>query len=349
MSIDLTTNYGGLTLRTPIVVGACPLTASEQTRIALASSGAGAIVLPSLFQEQVQRWNKANGRPSPETKELPKQPLQMLPDESKYEVDLYLDMVKRASLEMPIPVIASLNGESGGNWLDVAGKLQEAGAAGIELSVHHPAPSEYSDPREVEDSVVELVAEIDRVISIPLFVKLNRNYTSLSHLARRLLSGTQGMVLFGREPDNDVCLDSFELKSEWGLTHPGSVQRNLATIMRVHNYCPAMPIAASGGIGTSEDVIKALLMGADVAMVTSAVYRDGASAVRTLVDGLRTYMEKQHLTSIPELQEKRPFEFASDDARQDYLKNLSSRIDPAETRRDVSAMHGDRWGHVENS
>ena len=128
----------------------------------------------------------------------------------------------------------------------------------------------YAGPREAEDAVVNLVSMIDKAITVPLFLKLGRDYTSLGHLAHRLLSGVDGLVLYGRSPDIDVCLDTVDLTSEWGLTEAGAISHSLGSITRIHCYCPAMPIAASGGIGSPSDVIKAILAGADVAMVTSA-------------------------------------------------------------------------------
>ncbi len=347
MSIDLTTDYGGLKLNSPVVVGACPLTAEEQSHGAIAAAGAGAIVLPSLFQEQVLLWNERVGHPFTEhDQKLLARSKRVPSDASGHNAETYLALVNRASVQSSIPIIASLNGESGGNWLDFAGELQEAGAAAIEFNVHHPPPNEYAGPRELEDAIVNLVAEIDAAITIPLFVKLDRYYTSPSHLAHRLLSGAQGLVLFGRAPDVDICLDSFQLKTCWGLTQAGSIVQSLGKIMRIHSYCPAMPLAACGGIGTPSDVIRVLLAGADVAMVTSAVYREGPNVIRTLVDGLRMFMDKHHLKSILELEMKRPIEFDSEEQRQNYIKTLSKRLEAGEVLHDTAnAVQGDRWGH----
>ncbi|GAA5507648.1 dihydroorotate dehydrogenase [Novipirellula caenicola] len=346
MSIDLTTHFGGLRLNSPIVVGACPLTAEEQSHAAIAAAGAGAIVLPSLFQEQVLQWNQRRGQ---EVREAGLHSFQYGRLASLkwccQSADAYLSLVQRASSRSTIPIIASLNGEYGGHWLDFAGELQSAGAAAIELNVHHPPPSEYAGPREVEDALIELVTQIDAAITIPLFLKLDRYYTSPSHLAHRLLSGSQGLVLFGRAPDVDICLDSFQLKTNWALTHAGSIVESLGKIMRIHSYCPAMPLAACGGIGTPSDVLRVLLAGADVAMVTSAVYREGPGVVRTLVDGLRMFMDKHHLTSIPELETKRPIEFSGFEQRQQYIETLSKRREMHEMAHQSNATQGDRWGH----
>ena len=346
MSINLTTNYGGLQLNSPIVVGACPLTADEQTRVALVSAGAGAIVLPSLFEEDVIRWSQKTGRSlTPSERDL-LGTAKAKPDDSKInDAEAYLAIVNRSSSQLAVPVIASLNGFAIGNWVDFAGELQEAGAHGIELNIHPPTPKLYAGPREVEDEIIDLVREVNAAITIPLFVKLGRDYTSLPHLACRLLSGVQGLVMFGRSPDVDICLETIKLNNNWGLTAPGSVTQSLGKIIQVHSYCPAMSIAACGGIETCEHVAKALLAGADVAMVTSAIYRNGPDVIRSLIDGLREFMNRHRLTSISELRLQRPLEFAKEEDRAAYVAALSARFSAEQSHNAATISHGDKYGH----
>ena len=260
-----------------------------------------------------------------------------------------MSLVNRASSQQSIPTIASLNGYTAGGWADFAGELQEAGASGVELNIHHPPTREYDGPRELEEEILEVVQDVNAAISIPLFVKLGVNFTSMPHLARRLLSGVQGLVMHGRAPETDICLDTIRLNTDWGLTPSGSVTQSLGKIMRVHAYCPALPIAASGGIGTPEDVIKALLAGADVAMVTSALYRNGPDVIRIFCDGLTEFMKRHQLSSMNDLQRMRPIEFASPEERSSYMEALSSRLDTAATRDQVGPLHGDRFGHPSNT
>lgn len=356
MSIDLTTDFGGLRLKSPIIVGACPLTAQEQSRRGFELAGAGAVVLPSLFEEQVVAWNLLQGNSLTGHEErLRGRSARLQVSPPCDSADNYLATVRVASAQSSVPVIASLNGESGGNWLGIALALQEAGAAAIELHVRHAPPSEYSGPREMEDRVVELASMLRRVIQIPLLLKLGHSYTSLAHLACRLLSGASGLVLYGRAPYVDIGLDDLQLKTEWGLTHPGSIASSLGSIMQIHAFCPAMPLAACGGIGSPADLIKALLAGADVAVVASAVYRDGPDAVRRFIDGLIVFMERHHLTSLQDLQTHRPLAFGSEEERCDYIKALSSRFEARQIRASEAldggdpeheeTTGGDRWGH----
>lgn len=326
MSVDLFTSFGGLSLRTPLIVGACPLTAHEQTQIALVSAGAGAIVLPSFF---------GNGG-STSILGLAETP---------QERTTYLELVRRASENLPLPVIASISCGSLEKWLEFAGELQDAGASGIEWSVQQCSSGTLVDPRDVEDETVKTVCQLNELVSIPLFVKLPREFTSISHLARRLLSGTQGMILFGRQPDTDLNLDTMRLQTEWGLTSPGAITRILGVIMEVHAACPSMPLAACGGIASPDELIKALLVGADVALVTSAIYRDSPDVIRSMLDGLRHFMDSRNLTSISELYAMRLLGNGKTDERDAYRSALAAHPTSQETRVDLSTLQGDRWGH----
>ncbi|EMI16507.1 dihydroorotate dehydrogenase 2 [Rhodopirellula maiorica SM1] len=327
MSIDLATHYGGLTLRTPIVVGACPLSTDDHMRTRLQAAGAGAIVLPSVFEEQVIDWTQKMGRPiTYREKALLARSERLKIRSACSDANSYLALLKRASSQLDIPVIASMNGYAANGWLDYAGELQEADAAAIELNVHHPPVDEHSGSGEIEESIVAAIEEIDQAISIPLFVKIERVGVSLPHLARRVCSGASGFVLYGRGPDTDICLDNLKLKSTWSLTSPGSAIQLVDPIMRVHSHCPAMSIAASGGIASSDDVIKVLLAGADVAMVTSELYRSGPEVIGKLIDGLIEFLKRHQFNSINDLQLNRPIEFADEESRVHYVAALSAKL-----------------------
>ncbi len=346
MSVDLTTHYGRLKLKSPLVVGACPMTGDESARRSMEAAGAGAIVLPSLFQEQVILWSQRQGQAMTATEErVLRQANRTQVDRFCDNAETYLAIVNRASALSSIPIIASLNGEVSGTWLGFAGELQEAGADAIELNIQLPPPNEIAGPRQAEDKIAELVAEIGQSITVPLFVKVANEFTSVSHLATRLLSGAQGLVLFARAPDVDICLDTLTVESKWGLTQPSSVTQWLAMVMKVHAFCPILPLAVCGGIGTASDLIKVLLAGADVGMVTSAIYRHGPEAVGTLLDGLVAFMEQRHWNSIAELQAARPLEFDNEEKRSAYVKALASRPDLFTVQIGDLPTTGDQWGH----
>lgn len=346
MSLDLSTNFGGLKLRSPIIVGSCPLTANTLNRIAMESAGAGAVVLPSLLEEHVIAWRIRKGGSSTQREQhLLDRMTSATRNALVPDVETYLSMLNRASAQSNIPIIASLHGGTDGDWLDFAGELQDTGANAIELNVHHRPDNHYDEPRELEDQVVELVKSIRASVSAPLFLKLHREYTAVSHLARRLVSGVQGLVLYARDPEIDITLDSFQLQSKWGLSVSGTISPTLRALISVYGHCPAMPLAGNGGIGRPKDVIKTLLAGADAAMVVSAVYREGPDVIRTMLDGLRQFMESHRFRSLKELQSKRPMEFSSDEDRLNTIEGLSLKPTLNGIAQGEHVLRGDRWGH----
>ena len=319
---------------------------NEHTRLAMQNAGAGAIVLPSLFEEQVIEWSEKIGRTvTDRERAIMAQSKRTQHHWACPDADSYLALVNRSSTLQGIPIIASLNGFTAGGWMDFAGELQEAGAAAIELNVHQGRATDYESSSEIETTILDAVRDINASIQIPLFVKLGRNFTSIPHIARQLLSGASGLVLHGRAPSVDLCLDTLKLASRWRLTRADEEPDSLEMLMQVHGYCPAMPLAASGGIGHADHLIKALMAGADVAMVTSAIYREGPDVIRNLLDGLTRFMESHHMPSIADLQTRRPLQFNSDEERAAYITALTAHLDATETQVTTPTLHADRWGH----
>lgn len=346
MSLDLSINYGGLQLRSPIIVGACPMTANFQNRIAMDNAGAGAIVLPSLFEEHIIAWKMKKGGGVSEREERLINRIDVVAQKSLIpDVETYLSIVNRASVQSSIPVIASLNGVSDGDWLDFAGELQATGASAIELNVDLGCSGQYDSPREAEDKVVSLARTIGASMSVPLFLKLHREYTSVAELARRLVSGVQGLVLYARDPEIDITLDDCKLKSNWGLSAPGSISPSLRALMSVYSYCPTMPLAANGGISRPEDVVKVLLAGADAAVVVSAIYREGPDVIRHMLDGLTQFMESNRLRSLNELRARRPLEFNTEEDRVSVIAGLTGNSDTGTLPPYQPVIESDQWGH----
>lgn len=346
MSLDLSTNFGGLKLRSPIIVGSCPLTANTQNRIAFESAGAGAVVLPSLFEEQVIAWRIENGGAATSQEQERLHRMTAMTRETLVpNVETYLAMLNRANVQCNIPIIASLHGGTNGDWLEFAGELQATGADAIELNVHHRPDNEYDEPRDLEDQVVEMVKTIRKSISVPLFLKLHREYTAVSHLARRLVSGVQGLVLYARDPEIDIALDSLKLECKWGMSPPGVISPSLRALMSVYGHCPAMSLAGNGGIGRPQDVIRILLAGADAAMIVSAVYREGPDIIRTMLDGLTQFMESRRICSLNELQSKRPMEFNHVEDRVNTIEGLSPKYSLNGIGEGEHVIQADRWGH----
>ncbi len=348
MSLDLRTNFGGLVLHSPIVVSACPLMAQDQMRLAVQTAGAGAIILPSLFEEQVLLAHQRDGFClSADEQRLMQHVKSMEIEPHCTSAQQYLAMVNRASTQMSIPVIASLNGFATSSWIDFAGELEGAGADAVELCLQVSRDDFVQCPRNFEDAIVQTIQRTKRSITVPLFVKLQRQFTSLPNLAQRLLSGADGIVLFATPPRIDICLDRLTLKQRWNLSPGGSIIDSLETIMRVHRACPAMPIAACGGIADSIDLLRALLAGADVGMVASSVYRAGADSIRSMIDGLIVFMEKHGWQSTAEIYQRRPVLGDEDASRQGYLKSMSQpEFDQLAGGPEQLLVRGDGYGHL---
>ncbi len=346
MAIDLSTNFGGLQLRSPIIVGACPLTANTQNRIAMESAGAGAMVLPSLFEEHVIAWKVRKGsQVSEREQQLLSRVTQATRDTLIPNIETYLSILNRAQVLSNIPIIASLHGGTDGDWLDFAGELQDTGASAIVLNVHHNSNVAGEKSLDMEDTVIELAKTINESITVPLFLKLHPEYTSIRHLAQRLQSGVQGLILLARDPETDIALDSFQVRNTWGLTVPGSISQTLSALMSVYSQCPSMPLAGNGGIARPEDFIKVLLGGADAAVIVSAIYRDGPDVIRMMLDGLRNFMERQGMSSLDELRAKRPRPLSHEEIRLNTIEGLAASPSISGINASEHVIQCDQWGH----
>lgn len=316
MNTELTTRIGNLELQSPIIVGSCPMTEDEIQRISMISNGAGAIVLPSHHV----CLNRS--------------------------ADEYLMQLESIAQQTSIPVFASLRTRlESDDWFSLPGRIEAAGAAAIEISLD-VCQSDVSDPRKYEDDVVALAEKARDAIKIPLLLKLTRNFTSISDLAKRLHPFVQGIVMFGRLPVVDIELDSLSLSKRWGLTEPGSVVNILEPLMRTRNTYPGMPLIACGGIGSSEDLIKAMLAGANAAMVTSALYRNGTTVLGTLKDGLVKFMSDRGIANIAELHSQCPaLDNLDDELDSIEYPSVAKPGDIEQSKNPEEMVECDRYGH----
>ncbi len=345
MSIDLTAWHGPLKLRTPLVVGACPLTGIELQQIAMVSNGAGAIVLPSLFDEQIAVWNSGQGI------EAANDPFvvhcrEFVQDKPIIDIPSYLAMVERATTRLNIPVIASINGNCHPNrYPELAKKLNSAGADGIEFYLRRPTPTDFASHAEFEAAVLETLQSIKNVVDVPVFIKLSRDPNSLFQVADELATVVDGLILFGRSPDFDIELDSIDLSTRWQLTAAGSIAGTLHSLMQMSQSWPGIPLTASGGIATCADLVKVLLVGSDSGMLTSAIYRSGPIVIKTILEGLVRYMEQLHVTSIPELKARGSHLYDADSERFAYVNALTMDPEGVQPRPVHDPCHADRFGH----
>jgi dihydroorotate dehydrogenase (fumarate) len=303
MSVDLRTTYLGLELRNPLVASASTLTGHLDILRQMEDAGVAAVVMPSLFEEQLERDELAVRR---YFEHGMNEFVETLSD--RFELDLYntgpasyLREIKRAKKELSIPVIGSLNGGRVGSWARHAQLLEEAGADAVELNVYFVPTDPEATAVQVEQRYLDLVAAVREVVTVPLAVKLGPYFSSLPNLARRLVEiGADGLVLFNRFFEPDIALETLEISPRLTLSTSAELRLPMRWIAILRPQL-SISLAASTGVHSSEDVLKLLLVGADVTMTTSALLRHGPAYLRTLLDGLPTWLEERGYGSIEQM------------------------------------------------
>lgn len=297
--VDLRTNYMGLSLRCPVVASAGPLSQSVAGIQQLADGGVGAVVIYSLFEEQLRREAARNTAIAEQHAESFAEALSYFPDELASDqdpVNSYLTLVEQASRAVDVPVIASLNGSTNGGWTGTAKRMQDAGAAAIELNVYFVPGDMHHDAREVEQRHLEILASVKQAVSIPVAMKLSPYFSSFGHFAADLdAAGADALVLFNRFLQPDIDLGTLSFQPGFGLSSPSEGRLPRAWIAALRGRVKAS-LAATSGVETSEDVIKYLLAGADVVMTTAALLRHGPAYAQDLVDGLVRWLQANSLT-----------------------------------------------------
>ena len=297
--MDLSTSYMGLSLPSPVVASASPLNSSLDNLRRLEAGGAGAVVLPSVFEEQIQREQELLDALIDRGAESFGEALSYFPSATSYAYDTanHLTLVERAARALHIPVIASLNGTTDSGWVEYARDIQAAGARALELNVFFVP----SDPRlsgaEVEQRYLDVVSAVTASVQIPVAVKLGPYFSSPGHMARRLAgAGARGLVLFNRFYQPDIDPATLSLSPELELSHRDEMRLPLLWIGVLSGQVEAS-LAATTGVDRPEDVVKYLLAGADVVMTTSALLRHGLDHMKVLVDGLAEWLEARGASS----------------------------------------------------
>jgi len=303
MSVDLSTNYLGLRLRSPIVASASPLTGDPAMWESIEQAGAGALVLPSLFEEQIERDAFAVDNVLDSGTEAFGESLSYFPELESYDTgpSRHLALVELARQRLSIPVIASLNGTSPGGWVKYARHLQEAGAQAIELNVYNVIVDPHRSGSDVERGYVELVEEVRAEVQVPLAVKLGPWFTSFGHLALALeAAGADGLVLFNRLYQPDIDLDTLDVRPRLQLSTSAEAQLPLHWIGILRGFMKCS-LAGSTGVHEGADALKLLLAGADVAMTTSALLRHGPDRIATMLSWIEQWMVEREYVSIEQL------------------------------------------------
>ncbi len=279
-SMDLTTTYLGLKLRTPLVPSACgPLSGGLDKVKALEDAGASAIVMYSLFEEEILHESQQLDHYLTYGSDSYAEALSYFPEPRVYAMDpdRYLEHFHRAKRAVAIPVIGSLNGVSSGGWVKFAREIEEAGADALELNIYY-VPTDLDLPGiEVEQMYVNVLEDVKRTVKIPVAIKLGPFFSNMAHMANRLCNaGADGLVLFNRFYQPDIDLDQLEVVPNILLSTPQAMRLPLRWIAILYGRLQAS-LAATSGIHTSEDVIKMLMVGADVTMLCSTLLKNGVS------------------------------------------------------------------------
>jgi dihydroorotate dehydrogenase (fumarate) len=293
----------GLTLRNPLVASASPLSLTVDRVRRLADAGVGAIVLYSLFEEQVRREAAEDARLLEAGTDSFAESLSYFPAPVDEESGprRYLSLVERASAAVDVPVIGSLNGVTPGGWVDYARAMQDAGAAAIELNIYYLPGDPRISGRDVEQRHLDILARVKGAVSVPVAVKLSPHFSSTGEMALQLdEAGADALVLFNRFLQPDIDADALRVVPQIGLSSPAEARLPRTWIALLYGRVRAS-LAATTGVEGPDDVAKYLLAGADVVMTASALLRHGPEHATVLVDGLAEWMGRKGFTSVGEL------------------------------------------------
>jgi len=329
--VDLSTTYLGLTLKNPLVVSPSPLCEKIDNIRQMEDAGASAVVLPSLFEEQITLESHHLDRYLSHGTESFAESLTYLPDMIDYNLgpDGYLELIRRAKFVVDIPIIGSLNGVSTGGWITYAKKIQEAGADALELNTYYIPTDPELTGAQVEQMYLDLVRDVKASVRIPVAIKLSPNFSAIPNMARRLdQAGADALVMFNRFYQPDFDLENLEVVPSLILSGSYELLVRLTWVAIVYGHIRA-DLAITGGVHTALDVLKAMMVGARVAMMTSALLTHGIGHLNTVRADLLTWMEQHEYESIRQMQGSMSHRSVANPAafeRANYMKVLSSYV-----------------------
>lgn len=301
--MNLETTYLGYTLRSPLVCSASPLTEGVDNLRRMEDAGAGAIVLSSLFEEQIKEERQRLHENLLEGTDSFAEALTYFPEPEVYHsgTEDYLERIRKAKRAVNIPVIASLNGDSIGGWTEFATKMQEAGADAIELNIYYIPTSLDMTGQEVEQTYIDILKAVKAAISIPVAVKVSPFFSNTANMLKQLdEAGADALVLFNRFYQPDIDLETLEVTPNVLLSTPAALRLPLRWIAILYGRLEA-DLAATSGIHAGEDAIKILMTGANVAMMTSALLRHGIEYLRVVEDGMVEWMQAHDYESVDQM------------------------------------------------
>ncbi|MGB8348021.1 MAG: dihydroorotate dehydrogenase-like protein [Ktedonobacteraceae bacterium] len=332
MMIDLTTTYLGLHLKNPLVASASPLSKKVDTVRSLENAGAAAVVLYSLFEEQITHDSHELDHYLERGTHAYAEAIDYFPDLDHYNIgpEPYLEHLQRVKEAVSIPVIGSLNGISPGGWVQYARFIEQAGADALELNIYYLPTDPDLSSVELEETYIDLVRAVRSNVKIPLAVKLSPFFTSLPNMARRFVAaGANGLVLFNRFYQPDFDLEALEVVPNLDLSTSRDLRLPLRWIALLYGRIQA-DFALTSGVHTAQDVLKAMMAGASVAMTTSALLQYGPELVTRILGNIEEWMVVHEYTSINMMKGSMSQQAVAEPAafeRANYMKALNS-FDP---------------------
>jgi len=329
--MDLTTSYLGIRLKNPIVASSSPLWESVPNIRTLEDSGVSAVVLPSIFEEQLQMEGQYLDRDLARGAESFGEALSYFPVLRDYNLgpDGYLELIHKAKSAVSIPVIASLNGISRGGWIKYARDAQHAGCDAIELNLYSLVTDPSRTSMQVEKDYCDLVRELKSSLRVPVAVKLSHFLTAPANLAGQLdVAGANALVLFNRFYQPDFDIEQLEVTPRLALSHSQELLLRLHWVAIIYGRVQS-DLAITGGVHTAEDVIKSMMAGAKVAMMTSVLLQKGIRHASSVLADLMRWMEEHEYQSIQQMQGSMSYRSAPNPAafeRVNYMRTLSSYV-----------------------
>ena len=327
--IDISMQYLGLKLKGPIVVSSTPLSEKMDNALRMEDAGAAAIVLTSLFEEQLALESRALDEDLSRGTNSFAESLDYLPDLEDYRMshEVYLEHLRLVRRAVSIPVLASLNGATAGGWVRLARDMEQAGADAIELNTYALATESGQTSALMEEQLLELVKSVCQAVKVPVAVKLSQTFTSIPNLAERLVAaGARGLVLFNRFYQPDFDIETLEVRPTLHFSTPSELLPRLHWAAILYGKVKA-DIAITGGVHSAEDVLKSIMAGGSIAMMASALHIHGIDHIGRVLTDLHYWLEKREYTSLAETRgclSRRSVPDTSPYDRGNYIKTLSS-------------------------
>ena len=328
--MDISTTYMGLQLQSPIVVSACTLSEEVSNIVQMEDAGAGAVVLFSLFEEQIKKEAEQYEAVIGKTSNVFAEARDFFPDLDEYHrgSEQYLEIIRKTKEQVDIPVIASLNGITNDGWINYAHQMEQAGADGLEINIFLIPGDVLLSSAAVEYRYLNIIDEVKNTVKIPVAVKLNPYFSAMGNMAKRMQEyRADALVLFNRFYQPDFDINKLTILHNLQYSESNEIRLPLLWIALLYGRVP-LSLAATTGVQSSTEVIKYILAGADITMTASALYKNGIGYIKTMNKELDSWMQRREFTSIDSFKGVMSQQNISDPTayeRANYIKILGSQ------------------------